>query len=140
MRLLEQAIEKFHDLGKREDIGVALVELAKVCLQLGDMDRAEEACVTARATLPELHVYQAWVHRVLGRIANERGQDDAAIRHFEKAADCFKTMEEFGEWEATMFDLSHLHQEQQNSDRAFRVLESLRNFTQKVLVERGIVL
>ena len=140
IQLLQTVIGKFQEMGKQTDLGMAFVELARIQLQLGDMDQAEENCQVARTLLPELHHYQAWVNRLLGQIALANGYRDEAIRRFERAADCYKSMEQVDQWEQTMYDLSRLYEEERKPERALQVLHAMRNFTRKVLDERGIVL
>ena len=140
IELLHSVIVKFQDMGKQTEVGEAFVELARIQYHLGDMDQAEENCQVARTMLPELHPYQAWVNRILGQIALANGHRDEAIRRFERAADCFKSMEQVDEWEQTMYDLSRLYQEDHKPEKVIVILDSLRNFTRKVLSDRGIVL
>jgi hypothetical protein len=63
-----------------------------------------------------------------------------AVRRFERAADCFKSMDHVAEWEQTMYDLSRLYQEEQQPEQVICILDAMRNFTRHVLNERGIVL
>ncbi|PWK05989.1 helix-turn-helix domain-containing protein [Tumebacillus permanentifrigoris] len=138
--MLEEAIAKFHELGCRDDQGIASVELAKVHLLAGELDQAEEACQAARSLLPELHVYQGWVNRVFGRIAIRRGVRDEGLRRLQKAADCFKRLGEAGEWDDTMYEVVQLHLEDQNYREAYRLLEEMRRYSRQVFESRGIVL
>ena len=140
IQLLQTVIVKFQEMGKQTDVGVAFVELARIQFQLGDIDQAEENCQVARTLLPELHLYQAYVNRILGQVALKKENRSDAIRRFERAADCFKSMDQVDEWEQTMYDLSRLYQEEQKPESALLVMDALRNFTRKVLAERGIVL
>jgi tetratricopeptide (TPR) repeat protein len=137
---LNQAIEKFRELGNREEEGVSYVELAKVLHQLGESDKAVEACHMARALLPSLHLDQAWIHRILGQILLTRGQREEAIRCLQKAAECFKRMEELHEWDATMYELARLYLEEKNLERAYTIMDDIRRYSRHILEERGIVL
>jgi tetratricopeptide (TPR) repeat protein len=138
--LLEQAIQQLHDLGNREEEGIALVELAKLKLQNGEANEAEDLCHRARILLPDSHLYLAWINRILGKIALHRDQRDKAIRRFHKAADCFKLMEDVTEWDGTMYEISRLHIEEDDLIRACSILEEIRRYTRQVLEERGIML
>jgi tetratricopeptide (TPR) repeat protein len=138
--LLEEAIRKFQELGRRDEQGIACVELAKVYLLTGDLEQAEEVCQSARSLLPELHVYQGWVNRVFGRIAISRGQRPDGLRRLQKAADCFKRLGEAGEWDDTMFEVVQLHLEDENFREAYHLLEEMRRYSRQVFESRGIVL
>ena len=140
IQLLQTVIVKLQDIGKQTEVGMAFVELAKIKLQTKDIAQAEEHCHAARTLLPELHAYQAWVNRILGEVALDKGYREEAIRRFERAADCFKSMDQVAEWEQTMYDLSRLYQVEQMLDKVISTLDTLRNFTRHVLTERGIVL
>ena len=138
LAILEGAISTFRDLGNPEQEGIALVELAKVKVQTGKLETAEELCYRARNLLPELHLYQGWINRVSGKIALLRHQRQAALRRFHKAADCFKHMEEVSEWDATMYEISRLYLEESDFERAFRVLDDIRSTRRRILETRGI--
>ena len=138
--LLEAAVAKLHDLGNREEEGIAVVELAKLKLQMGEPDEAEELCQRARNMLPELHLYQGWINRVLGKIALLRNQRDQAVRRFHKAADCFKHMDEISEWDVTMYEIARLYLEENDLIRAYSILDDIRRYSRQILEERGIVL
>ena len=138
--MLEAAVAKLHDLGNREEEGIAVVELAKLKLQMGEPDEAEELCQRARNMLPELHLYQGWINRVLGKIALLRNQRDQAVRRFHKAADCFKHMDEISEWDVTMYEIARLYLEENDLIRAYSILDDIRRYSRQILEERGIVL
>jgi len=138
--VLEAAVARLHDLGNREEEGIAVVELAKLKLQMGELDEAEELCQRARNMLPELHLYQGWINRVFGKIALLRNQRDQAVRRFHKAADCFKHMEEIGEWDVTMYEIARLYLEENDLIRAYSILDDIRRYSRQILDERGIVL
>ena len=138
--LLEQAIQQLHDLGNCEEEGIAVVELAKLKLQNGEVNEAEDLCHRAKILLPESHLYLAWINRILGKIALHRNQRDKAVKSFHKAADCFKQLEEMAEWDDTMHEISRLHLEENDPLRACIILEEIRRYTRQVLEEKGIVL
>lgn len=138
--LLENSIAKFRELAMREDEGMAYVELAKVRLKLEDVTVAEEACQRARLLLPELHLYQAFLNRVLGGIALTRGHREEAIRRYQMAAEIFKRMGETGEWDAMQYEVARLYVEEQDFTRAYSIMEDIRHYSRQTLEERGIVL
>lgn len=140
VRLLETVISKFQELGKIEDVGIAYVELAKIQLDQGQASLAYESCQTARSCVPELHLYQGWVKRLLGTIAMQKGQHKEALRYLQQAAELFKHFDEIAEWEAAMYDISKLYVVLDDSSQAFAMLEAARGYTLRVLGERGIVL
>ncbi|MBL0389345.1 helix-turn-helix transcriptional regulator [Tumebacillus sp. ITR2] len=138
--MLRDVIEEFHGLGNKEQQGIACVELAKVFVLTGELQRAEEVCQTARNLLPELHVHQGWVNRVFGRIAIEQGQREEGLRRLQKAVDCFKRLGEAGEWDDTMYEIVELHLQDENYRDAYFLLEEMRRFGREVFESRGIVL
>lgn len=138
--LLETAIAKFRDLAMREEEGMTYVELAKVRHKQGDVVAAEEACQRARMLLPELHLYQAWLNRVLGDIALKRDQRVEAIRRYQMAADIFKRMGELNEWDAIQYEVARLYVEEQDFTRAYGIMEDIRRYSRQTLEQRGIVL
>ncbi|ARU61338.1 hypothetical protein CBW65_10255 [Tumebacillus avium] len=139
-QMLEKGIAKLKELGQKEEEGMAIVELAKLRLQQGDLQRAEELCREARGLLPELHMYQGWINRIHGQIAIERNQREEAIRRFQMAADCFKHMDAITEWDDTMYDLAELYLEADDYKRAFGITKEVRGYSRLILEERGIVL
>jgi tetratricopeptide (TPR) repeat protein len=138
--MLEESVQKFRDLGNREEEGITTVEMAKLKLMMHEYDQAEELCQRARNLLPELHLYQGWINRVTGKIELARNRREEAIRRFHKAADCFKQMEELAEWDATMYEIARMHVEENDLIRAYSILDDLRRYSRQVLDERGIVL
>lgn len=140
VELLETAIEAFRELGRKDEQGIACVELAKIRLLQGELELSEEGCHNARALLPELHVYQGWVSRVLGRIAIRRDNREEGLRRLQKAADCFKRLNEAGEWDDTMYEIVQLHLDEQNYREAYRLLDEMRRYSRHVFESRGIVL
>jgi tetratricopeptide (TPR) repeat protein len=140
VKLLEEAIAQFEEMQKFEDAGVAYVERAKVHLQLGETARAESSCQQARTLLPELHPYQAWVHRLLARLALQRGRIEEAAKLLRRAADGFKQTGDFGEFDGTLTELSLLYSEQGDYQEAYRVCFEKGLYTKNVLQQRGIVL
>ncbi|TCP55962.1 transcriptional regulator with XRE-family HTH domain [Tumebacillus sp. BK434] len=138
--MLEQGIAKLKELGQKEEMGMAIVELAKLRLQQGDLQRAAELCRDARGWLPELHMYQGWINRIHGQIAKARNQRDEAIRRYQMAADCFKHMDAITEWDDTMYDLAELYLEADDYKRAFGITKEVRGYSRLILEERGIVL
>ncbi|ASS76621.1 hypothetical protein CIG75_17710 [Tumebacillus algifaecis] len=139
-RMLQDAIVKLQELGQREEEGMAKVELAKLLFLEGEFQEAEELCREARALLPELHLYQAWINRVYGRMAVKRSQREEAIRRLQSAADCFKQMDEVKEWDDTMYELAGLYLEANEHKQAVGILEEIRRYSRQILEERGIVL
>jgi tetratricopeptide (TPR) repeat protein len=140
LQMLEDAIQSLQEMNLREEEGMAQVELAKLTLEMGEVQQAEEACRQARSLLPELHLYHAWINRILGKIALQRNQRDEAIRRYKAAADCFKRMEEVHDWDDTMYELVALYDESGDKERAYDTLTEIRRFSRLVLEERGIVL
>ena len=138
--MLERSVNKFRDLGNRVEEGIATVELAKLKLLMDEPDQAEELCQRAHTLLPEPHLFQGWINRVMGRIALARSLREDAIKRFHKAADCFKQMEEFTEWDATMYEIARMHLEVNDLIRAYSILDDIYRFSHQVLEERGIVL
>ena len=138
--MLEESVQKFRDLGNREEEGIATVELAKLQLLMQKLHQAEELCQRARTLLPELHLYQGWINRVTGKIELARNRRENAIWRFHKAADCFKQMEEFTEWDATMYEIARMHVEENDLIRAYIILDDIHRVSRQVLEERGIVL
>jgi tetratricopeptide (TPR) repeat protein len=138
--LLHAAIAAFRDRGNREEEGIALVELAKLQWKRGQFSDAEETCRQARHLLPELHLYQGWVNRVLGEIALQRNQREEAMRRLNMAAECFKSMGEVGAWDETMYQAALLHRDAGDMERAYRIVEEIRRYSRETLERRGIVL
>lgn len=140
VEVLESAITAFQEMRQREEEGLAQVELAKLKLEQGEVQQAEEACRQARALLPELHLFHAWINRIMGKIALVRNQREEAIRRLTAAADCFKMLDEVQDWDETMFELVQLYDESGEIERAYVILKEIRSFSRRVLEERGIVL
>lgn len=140
VQMLESSIEKFRQLSMSEEEGVAKVELAKLHMKLGDYTKAEELSREARTLLPELHLYQAWINRIYGRIAIQRNQNAEAVRRLKSAADLFKQMEEVKEWDDTMYELAGLYLEANEHQQAVGILEEIRRYSRQILEERGIAL
>lgn len=138
--LLREVIGQFRAGGHREEEGVALVELAKLHWKRGEFDTAEETCRQARSLLPELHLYQGWINRVLGAVALHREQREEAMRRLQTAADCFKTMGEIGAWDETMYETARLHHAAGDLEQAYRIVEEIRRYSREALEQRGIVL
>jgi tetratricopeptide (TPR) repeat protein len=140
VELLLTACAKYRELHKPEHEGIALVELAKIRQQQGDLDEAEALCLQAMKLLPEMHLYQGWVNRIIGRIALVRKERTEAIYRFEHAANCFRTMDEFKEWDSTMSELAGLYHDDRDLERACHILKEVRMHTWNMLRKRGIVL
>ena len=138
--LLEKSVHRFRQLGIREEEGVATVELAKLKLLMHEHDQADELCQRARNLLPELHLYQGWVNRVMGKVELARNRRGDAIKRFHKAADCFKQMEEFAEWDATMYEIARMYLDENDLIHAYSTLDDMRHYSRHALEERGIVL
>ncbi|ASS74250.1 hypothetical protein CIG75_04130 [Tumebacillus algifaecis] len=138
--MLQRAIDNLLTLGKKEEAGMASVELAGLLLGQDDLTSAEEACYQARKLLPELHFYQARVHRLYGRIAVQRGHREEAIRRFQKSADRFKHTDELGEWGDTMSELADLYKNEGDLKTAVGVMQEIRGYTRQVMLKRGIAL
>jgi tetratricopeptide (TPR) repeat protein len=138
--LLNRAITKLRELGNREEEGIAYAELAQLRLRQQRLEEAEEACRHSRSLLPELHVYQASLNRVLGRIALQRSQRDEGLRRLQMAADGFKRLQELREWDETMYELAALYREEGDLKRVVSILDDIRRFSRQILEERGIVL
>ncbi|ARU60071.1 hypothetical protein CBW65_02565 [Tumebacillus avium] len=138
--MLQGAITNLLTLGKQEEAGMASVELATLLLQQNDLPEAEEACYQARKLLPELHIYQARVHRLYGRIAVQKGQRDEAIRRFQKSADRFKHTDELGEWGDTMSELAEVYKNEGDLKTAVGVMQEIRGYTRQAMLKRGIAL
>jgi tetratricopeptide (TPR) repeat protein len=136
---LTSAVERFREWGNAEEAGISLVELAKVRLQQDQLDEAEAACQQARALLPELHLHQAWINRVMAQVGLRRNQRREAIRRFEAAADLFKGRD-LGEWGDTMHELSRLYAGEEDFAKAFQLMDHVRSHTREVLAQRGIAL
>lgn len=137
---LVACVEEFRRLGDGVEEGVAWVELARLQVVAGDAGAAEEACRRARALLPEMHVYQAWVQEVRGRIALAAGDRPEALRRFALAADGFRQREAVKEWVETMQAMAGLYEAEGEMTRAVQVLREVTLYTGQVLAERGIVL
>ncbi|HEU4962576.1 MAG TPA: helix-turn-helix transcriptional regulator [Bacilli bacterium] len=139
-RLLTEALTRFRERGDREEEGRALVVYAKWQWAREQVDAAEETCRLARNLLPELHVDQGWINRVLGDVALHRGQEEEALRRLQMAADCFKSLGEVGAWDETMYRIALLLRDAGEVERAYRVVEEIRRFSRETLEQRGIVL
>lgn len=138
--MLEEAIVKLQALELREEEGMAQVELAKVHERLGDANAVEACCKQARYLLPDVHVGQMWVHRLLGRVALRNGQHEEAIGRFKKAAALCKTLGSFSEWDRVMQEISSVYAEDQQVEIAYEVLMESRQRLREALMARGIVL
>lgn len=138
--LLRDTVQQFTKLGKVEDRGIVLVELAKLMIQLERSQEAEEACLSAQNLLPDLHIYQAWINRLRAKIDLMRDQKSAAIRHFQSAADAFLRQRELAAYSDTMYELSCLYIEADDYHRAFQLMDQVRSQTHGELQKRGIVL
>jgi tetratricopeptide (TPR) repeat protein len=139
VKTFETVIEQFHELGRKEDEGIAYVELAKVYFELGDRTKTGESCGIARGLLPELHFYQGWVNRIQGQLVQQLGETNVAIRYLQAAGDCFKRYEEVGVWADTMVELSRLKFQKEDVSDAFSIMENIVGTTRLVLNDRGIV-
>ncbi len=138
--MLRKAIDNLLNLGKREEAGMATVELATLLLQQGELAAADESCDQARALLPELHLYQARVHRLYGRIAVQKGQREEAIRRLQKSADRLKHTDELGEWGDTMHELAELYKREGDLRTAVSIMQEIRGYTNEAMLKRGIAL
>lgn len=138
--LFQAAIRQFRELGKLEEAGMALVEYAAFSQQQGKLTVAVDACYQARSLLPEIHLYQAKVNRVLARVDVERENLERAVEHFEAAAKEFDRLEEIGEWGDTMHELSSLYIQRNDYKRALWIMDWVRSHTHEVMGKRGIVL
>ncbi|TCP58191.1 transcriptional regulator with XRE-family HTH domain [Tumebacillus sp. BK434] len=138
--MLQGAVTNLLTLGKQEEAGMTSVELATLLLQQNDLHAAEEACYQARKLLPELHIYQARVHRLYGRIAVQNGHREEAIRRFQKSADRFKHTDELGEWGDTMSELAELYKNEGDLKTAVGVMQEIRGYTRQAMLKRGIAL
>jgi tetratricopeptide (TPR) repeat protein len=138
--MLQKAVENLIALSKPEEAGMAAVELATLQLKHGDISAAEDTCHEARKLLPELHMYQARVHRLYGKIASLNGHRDEAIRRYQKAADRFKHTDELGEWGDTMQELAELYKNEGDLKSAVRILQEIRGYTRDAMLKRGIAI
>lgn len=84
-----------------------------------------EHCGQARLFLPELHVYQANVDRILARVAVAKQDFDEAKRRYEMAADGFKYAGQMWEWDDTMYEVSRIALEDEDYRHVIQVLEEI---------------
>lgn len=138
--LLIRAIHKLKDTGDKETEGMAYAELAYLFLCKEEFEQAEEACRQARTLLPELHLYQAKINDTLGKLALRRGNTDDAIRRLQMAGDGFKRLNEAGQYDNTMYEVSQIYRSQGDFQRQADVLEHMRVVTSHALSTRGIEL
>ncbi|MGZ4164541.1 MAG: helix-turn-helix domain-containing protein [Tumebacillaceae bacterium] len=138
--MLQTVIGKYRELRKPEEEGITLVELAKIRQQQGAVEVAEALCMQATKLLPESHVYQGWINRIVGRVALSRKERAEAIEQFERAATCFRIREEFKEWDHTMTELADLYHAERDLVRACKILKEVRLHSWNLLKKRGIVL
>jgi tetratricopeptide (TPR) repeat protein len=138
--LLQQAVTKLETLGEKKLMGMAYVELAQLHFQKERLVEAKELCETASSLLPESHVGHATIHRLLGRVAEAEGNRAEAASLLQRAAEGFKRLGEFAEWDDTMYELAELYKQENDLMRSLRVMEEMRAFTRQTLYERGIAL
>jgi CHAT domain-containing protein len=86
-QLAEQALRQFESAGMRRKAALCELLLARVDLQLGQLDAAERACAAALAHLADadapMLMYQAYC--VLGLVREARGERSAAYSSFQAA-------------------------------------------------------
>jgi tetratricopeptide (TPR) repeat protein len=140
IEVLRSSIEKLQGLQVSEAAGNALLEIAKIQIQCGDLDGAANSCDQARLLLPETHLYRGRVNRLYGQIALKRGDAEEAIHFFEKAVDFLKDAGDFREWEETVCELAHLYLEAGDAKHAFQLIHDGYTAARKVMQERGIYL
>lgn len=139
-QMLIYTLSKAEHMKDRETQGMVFAELAQLYLNREELERTVEYCSQACMLLPELHVYQAKVNRILARVAVESNNMAEARRKFQMAADGFKHADEISEWDDTMFELSRLSLQQEDYQYVIGVLEEIRGYTRQVLSNRGIQL
>ncbi|MBL0387767.1 tetratricopeptide repeat protein [Tumebacillus sp. ITR2] len=137
---LERIVEEYRQVRREEEMGIAVIELAKLYYAGGNLDLAEGACQTGRTLLPTVHSYQAWGARVQAGIAQARSQHVVAIKYMKQAAECFKLTECQTEFEETMQELSHLYESTNDCHSALRVMHEMWSFNRQARENRGIVL
>lgn len=138
--MFQTAIRQFRELGKLEEAGMALVEYAAFSQVRGNLVVAVDACYQARPLLPDMHLYQAKINRVLARVYLERENPERAVERFEAAAIEFDRLGEIGEWGDTMHELSSLYVKQNDHRKAFEIMDDIRSYTHQVMLRRGVVL
>lgn len=138
--MLRDCIVQFQRLGKYEEMGTTLVELAKLMVSLERWQEAEDACKQAQNLLHETHLCQAWILRLRAKVELSRGNVKMAITRYENAANAFLQHREIGEYGDTMFELSCAFIKVENYGHAYAIMEQVRNETHCELQRRGIVL
>ncbi|HEU4963993.1 MAG TPA: helix-turn-helix domain-containing protein [Bacilli bacterium] len=138
--LLERTIPDLQRLNRREDVGLAYLDLANLHVQNSDWTRAEECALVAQSLLPDEHAAQASVLLTLGKMARRRKQTDTAMRDLQQAAQQFEQEQDFAQWEEAMLELSQLYLEQKDWRKAYGVSQEILAVQQHLLEERGVVL
>lgn len=138
--LIQRAIKHYQKYNMHEQLSIAWIEFAQLCLNQGDIEGAAAACERGQKTLPTSHLYQGRLYRINGRIALEQGQHKEAIHLLQRAADHFKQLEEIGEWDDTMAELAGLYVKENDLLRAYHLLAETVEQRKTHLRKRGIVL
>jgi transcriptional regulator with XRE-family HTH domain len=137
---MERIVSEYRRKKCEEEMGVAMIELAKAYLASGKLDLAVEYSQSGRAHLPTIHLYQAWGARVQAGVAHQRNQQAVAVKYMKQAAECFKLLECQAEYEETMQELSRLHEAQDDCQSALRVMREMWSDSLQVRRKRGFVL
>ena len=116
-----QAIELFEKIRKNHPYRIeASVQLAMVYRDIGEFDRAIEACNAAIETYPA-HWSIVHVWSILGEIYQEKGDSQAAFKAFLTASE-FRGTDE-ARW--ALRRVAQFHQESGESERAVEILTKL---------------
>jgi tetratricopeptide (TPR) repeat protein len=92
--LLERSVEAFALFDARQHRSMFTAYLSEAYLVAGDLDRATEMGLEGLNAGKFGHTYGVgWSRRVLGRIAQRRGDRSQAQRHLEDALECFRSSE-----------------------------------------------
>lgn len=137
---LKRVADEFIKLQKTEAAGIAYAELAKLQVERGQVDLAEETAQTAKQWLPPNHSHAALALRVQAKACQTREQTERATKLFKQAADCFKLIGCYREYEITMKELSDHLTAQNDVHMAYKVISDMLTYNLQVREARGIVL
>ncbi|KEO82307.1 hypothetical protein EL26_16110 [Tumebacillus flagellatus] len=107
-KVLREYLTRLDDEGYAFEAGIGYVELAKMLLAV-DPKQADAVCRLAFERLPDEPQYESAVCALLGEIACKREAYQAALGHYQRAADGFKQMKQAKQWAHAMQVMSWIY-------------------------------
>lgn len=126
---LERLSTTFRESNQTQYEGEVHLEIAKIRVAIGDVERAEASCELASQLITESDSRRGEVYRIQAAIALRRGDYDEAIRFLQVAAVVFEEMGFVGEWSKIMYEVAQLHAQKGEYEQAFNIMEDVREFS-----------